>query len=239
MRRSAAIKRDVLDSHVPGSMGATSKPSPAPSSLSVGAEEPKPAPKPWPGAAPRLAAFFRRYFIDPLVSSGNPPWLDARGIAVGLAVGFGVPVGVQMVLLGLLRLCFRFNTVVAFAFTWVNNPLTLIPMYYGYYYVGSLILGRPVALTGETFGQLMTPVVHAGNFWESFQGFARLGWDIVERWAVTAVSLAAITGVLGYVVGYHIQKTNCVRRARAMGTSYEKLLEDLERPAATGKKTQV
>lgn len=144
-----------------------------------------------------------------------------------------------MVLLGLLRLCIRFNTVVAFAFTWVNNPFTLIPMYYGYYYVGSLILGRPVVLTGETFRHLMAPVVHAGHFWESFHGFAQLGWDIVQRWAVTAVCLGGVSGALGYVVGYHIQKTHCVRRARAMGTSYEKLLEELELAAATRKKTQI
>ncbi len=147
--------------------------------------------------------------------------------------------GGQLVFLGLLRLCVRFNTVAAFAFTWVNNPLTLIPMYYGYYYLGSLMLGRPVALTGESFRQLMTPVMHAGNFLESFHGFARLGWDIVQRWAVTAVILGVVSGVLGYVVGFRIQKTHCMRRARAMGTSYEKLLEELEKSAAGGDRVRV
>ena len=186
-----------------------------------------------------MAGFLRRNFVDPLVASGYPPRLDARGIAVGLAVGFGVPVGGQLVFLGLLRLCMRFNTVVAFAFTWVNNPLTLIPMYYGYYYIGSLILGRPVALTGESFRQLMAPVMHAGHFWESIHGFASLGWDIVQRWAITAGLLSVVSGVLGYVVGYRIQKGHCIRRARAMGTSYEKLLEELEKSTARGDRVRV
>lgn len=231
--RSVAIKRNVLNSHVPPSLGTGSEQRPT-ASLTAVPTAPLQAPAARPGLAKRTAGFFRRNFIDPLVSSGNPPRLDARGIAVGLAVGFGVPIGGQMVVLGLLRMCFRFNALAAFAFTWVNNPFTMIPMYYGYYYLGSLMLGRPVALTGESFRLLMTPVVQAGHFWESFHGFAQLGWDIVQRWAITAGILGAVSGLLGYVVGYRIQKAHCVRRAQAMGTSYEKLLEDLEKTATRG-----
>ena len=85
----------------------------------------------------------RKYFLEGFVGSMNPPWFDARGIAVGLAVGFGVPLGGQIVVLALLRTLFRFNSVVAFAFTWVNNPFSIIPLYYGYYYFGARLLNRP------------------------------------------------------------------------------------------------
>lgn len=235
----AAIERDMVNDNKPGTSGGASTTSSqecSPVEVRTGEKETtigRIAGLRW------LSGWFRNNFVDPLVSSGNPPWLDARGIAVGLALGFGVPVGGQMVLLALLRLWFRFNTVAAFAFTWVNNPFTLIPMYYGYYYIGSMILGRPIALTGESFRQLMTPVIHAGHFWESFQGFAELGWDIVQRWAVTAGILGFVSGVLGYVVGYHIQKAHCMRRAQAMGTSYDTLLRELEEAAVNRKRTWV
>lgn len=176
----------------------------------------------------RLWSKFRQYFIEPFVGSTNPPWFDARGIAVGLAVGFGVPVGAQLAFMGVLRAVFRYNTVVAFAFSWVNNPFTLIPMYYGYYYVGSVILGKPVALTGEMFQQMMAPIVHADHFWQAIHQFMYLGWDILVRWAVTSIILGITSAVLGYVIGLRVQMAQCRRKAEQMGVTYEKLLEKLE-----------
>jgi len=175
------------------------------------------------------AGFLRRYFVDPLVRSRNPPWFDARGIAAGLAIGFGVPVGAQMVCLGVARLLIRFNTLIAFTFTWVNNPVTLIPMYYGYYYLGSIILGKPEVMTLEGFHQLMHPVTKAGYFWQSLRAFAYLGVDLVLRWATAAAILSIGAGTLGYVVGHIVQTRRCARRARKLGMSYERLVAELEK----------
>ena len=82
-----------------------------PSSMSPGSE-------PGPKKRSRLWGLVRQYFVDPFVSSTNPPWFDARGVAVGLAVGFGIPVGAQVAAMAVLRAIFRYNTVVAFAFSW-------------------------------------------------------------------------------------------------------------------------
>lgn len=169
-----------------------------------------------------------KYFFKPFRDSRNPPWFDARGIAVGLAVGFGVPVGAQLAVLALLRLLFRFNSVAAFAFTWVNNPLTIIPLYYGYYYLGSLMLGRPISLTGEGFRRMMMPILHADRFWYSVTEFVSLGGDLLLRWSLTAMLLAAVSSVFGYVAGLVIQKAHCRRKALQLGIAYEKLVQDLE-----------
>ncbi len=173
-------------------------------------------------------SILHRYFVEPLSSAMNPPWFDARGAAIGLAIGFGCPIGAQMVALGLLRTVLRFNLPAAFAFTWVNNPLTVIPMYYGYYYFGSLCLGKPPLLTPEAFKALMHPLLKTSYFWSAFQCFLSIGWEFLARWSVTAALVSAASAALGYVSVYRFQKIRCLRRAKQIGMSYERLLEALE-----------
>lgn len=167
-------------------------------------------------------------FAESLVRSENPPWFDARGAALGLIIGFGVPIGAQMIILAVLRFCFRFNAVLAFALTWVNNPLSLLPMYYGYYYLGSLILGRNPAMGLQDFRMLMQPILHAGYFWNSVQAFLLLSCDILVRWALAAALVAMVTGFVGYVVTYRIQSTRLKKRAREMGIAYTMLVNRME-----------
>jgi uncharacterized protein len=157
-------------------------------------------------------SFFRRRFVDPFFSSENPPWFDALGVAVGFFVGLGIPLGVQMLSLGLLRLSFRFNSAIAFACTCVNNPFSVIPMYYGYYCLGSRILGKPATLDSAAFRAMLKPVTEADYFWESIHSFLYLGRDILMRWSVGAIAVASVVAMVGGVVCYNVQRG---RQARA------------------------
>ena len=172
---------------------------------------------------------FRKYFIEPFVSSNNPPRFDARGVALGLFIGFGVPIGAQMVCLGLLRLLMRFNIIIAFVFTWVNNPLSLLPMYYGYYMLGSLLMGKPAVMSAADFSELMEPVLRSHHFWGSVHAFIVLGGDLLMRWSLAAVSIATLAAIVGYLIGYRVQRARCVRTAEKLGITYRKLLEQLEK----------
>ncbi len=163
------------------------------------------------------------------MSSNNPPWFDARGVAFGLLIGFGIPLGAQMVSLGLLRLILRFNVVIAFAFTWVNNPITLIPMYYAYYVLGSLLLGKPAVMTPADFHELMKPVLYAQYFWNSVHAFMILGADLLVRWFLAAVSIAIPAGMFGYFITHRVQQARCRRKAEKLGITYRKLLQQLEK----------
>jgi uncharacterized protein (DUF2062 family) len=129
---------------------------------------------------------------------------------------------------------FRFNSIIAFAFTWVSNPFTMIPQYYLYFSIGSLLLGKPLTLSPETFKELMLPILNGGYFWESFQSFLSLGRELVTRWFLTGSILASVTGIVGYVTAYQVQKYRCRRKAERMGVSYEKLLENLEKSIRAG-----
>ena len=168
------------------------------------------------------------HFVAPIMSSRNPPWFDARGAAVGMIVGFGCPVGLQVFSLVAFRMVFRFNSVIAFAFSWVSNPFTFLPMYYLYYYLGSLILHRPSIMPREAFREMLAPILHSDYFWESVHVFGSLGWDVLLRWFVTAILVSAVTALAAYVATYHFQRLRCRRKANKLGISYERLVADLE-----------
>jgi uncharacterized protein (DUF2062 family) len=166
--------------------------------------------------------------VEPLVYSSCPPWYDARGVSLGLIIGFLVPVGGQLLALAGLRVLIRFNYIVAAVFTLVSNPLNMAPLYYGYYCLGSLILGRCMALDYCLFEKLMNPIMDKSYFWEAFAAFMGLGREILVRWLVAAASLALVFGTVGYIATFKVQKDRCKHAAEKLGEKYEKYLEELE-----------
>ncbi len=169
--------------------------------------------------------------MEPLVLSRNPPWFDARGVAVGLFVGLGTPVGIHTAVVALMRLVFRFNFPVGLAFTWVCNPLSIFPLYYFCYWLGSVLLGRARTMDFEVFSRLMHPVTDKAYFWEAVSEFLSLGQDLVARWFVGALTLGAISAILGYAITYAIRVNRCRREAGRLGIGYEQYVAGLERPS--------
>jgi uncharacterized protein len=172
--------------------------------------------------------FIRRRLIEPFIKSVHPPWFDARGIAMGMFVGLGVPIGLHMLTLGLARLAFRYNSAIAIAVTFVNNPVTLIPMYYGYYYLGSVVLGVRVAMSLEDFSLMMHPIIHADHFGGSARQFLALGGELLLRWTIGSLIFSGIVTAISYAVGYSLLKKRCMRKARKCGTTYEEFTKRLE-----------
>jgi hypothetical protein len=109
------------------------------------------------------------------------------------------------------------------------NPLTIAPIYYGYYYIGSLLLGKPALISQESLISLVQPLMNSGRLWEPLEGFAALGWDFMIRWLLAALIVSAVSAGVGYVAAYSIQTSRCVKKARALGLTYEKLLKEMEK----------
>jgi len=64
----------------------------------------------------------------------------ARGIAVGLLIGFTPTVGIQTFLMLAGSLTFRANFIAAFIVSNVSNPFTMAPLYYGFNQLGDWLL---------------------------------------------------------------------------------------------------
>ncbi|MDX1608785.1 MAG: DUF2062 domain-containing protein [Halofilum sp. (in: g-proteobacteria)] len=64
----------------------------------------------------------------------------ARGVAVGLFVALTPTVGFQTLLMLAFCALLRGNFLAAFAVSWISNPLTLAPLYFGYYLLGQRVV---------------------------------------------------------------------------------------------------
>jgi uncharacterized protein (DUF2062 family) len=184
----------------------------------------------WTGIGNRYRAFKDKIYsnvIQPLVASRNTPHYDALGVALGLVVGLGAPLGSHMLVLGLLRLGLKFNVIVAFGFTFVINPLNAVPIYYGYYLLGSFVLGEPASLNFENFRKTISPVMESEYFWESMLTFFRLSGAILLRWLTAAISLAITFGALAYALTYSIQRKRLHKAALRLGLEYHNLVAKL------------
>ena len=147
----------------------------------------------------------KKYLWDVLAFSGNPPHIDARGVAIGLWVALGVPIGGHTLTLAILRFFIKFNVGLAWTVTWIINPLTIIPLYSAYYYVGSLVLGQPQAVSMDQFRELLQSIAYERHFWNSFKAFLMLDLEVLKRWAIAAVMVSVPSGTIGYLITYRFQ----------------------------------
>ena len=65
----------------------------------------------------------------------------ARGVCVGLFIGLTPTVGLQFVLMLVASLVFRANFLAAVVVSFVSNPFTMAPLYFGYNRIGQWMLG--------------------------------------------------------------------------------------------------
>lgn len=66
----------------------------------------------------------------------------AGSVACGLFVAF-IPIPGQMLLAAVLAILFRTNLVIAVALVWITNPITMPPVFYFTYLVGTWLIGSP------------------------------------------------------------------------------------------------
>ena len=98
-----------------------------------------PPPTGWWG---RFKGLARQKLIQPFVDSRDPVHEVALGASVGVFLGLTPTVGIQMYVVLMLWLLFRyvfrirFNMLTGMTLIWLSNPLTMIPLYYTFLVTG-------------------------------------------------------------------------------------------------------
>jgi uncharacterized protein (DUF2062 family) len=84
-------------------------------------------------------------FYDRFVKLQGDPNRLARGLALGIFIGFTPTMGIQMPIALLVAALLHQSKIAAMIGVWISNPLTA-PILYGFtYFVGTTVLGMPLS----------------------------------------------------------------------------------------------
>ena len=112
-----------------------------------------------------------------------------RGVALGLFVGVIIPI-MHTAIAALMAIPLRANVAIAAACTLVINPLTIPPLYYAAYRIGSWELHHDANLVSPAAAERFSSELGRMLFW-----LHQASGSI----AVGILTIAAVTGLLGYL----------------------------------------
>ena len=139
-----------------------------------------------------------RTLLRTILMLDDTPHAVALGTAIGMFIGLTPTVGIQMILVVvfslLTRRIFGFSRVAALITVYISNPLTVAPIYWFNYQVGTLFL--PGNVTREAFAEIL----HYRGFSEWWDAIVTLFVDVGGPLIVGSLVIASIVGVLTYPV---------------------------------------
>ena len=159
-------------------------------------------------------AFFKRYLPTPAAlarqrslgilgkSIADPElWhLNRRSVSAAFAVGLFLaffPFPAQMILAAVAAVLIRCNLPLSVALVWITNPVTIPPMFFFTYKVGTWLLGVPERVTGIELS-LDWLVTQAGLVWQPL--------------LVGSLLCGTIAGTIGYFVSGWVWRRQVIQR---------------------------
>ena len=140
--------------------------------------------------------FFGKLLHDPNLFHLNRHSASG-GFAVGLFFAY-VPLPLQMVMAAAAAILFRVNLPISVALVWITNPITIPPMFYFAYWVGTRILGTPPQ--AESF--------HLSMEWIQQGGLN----DIFLLLVIGSLICATVSAIVGYCVVLWIWRWRVIER---------------------------
>ncbi len=165
----------------------------------------RPSAHPSRTARGRIRSAVRRLVVAlyRMLREKDPPHRIALGAALGAFVGMMPIMGVQMIAVTALALPLRANLKASLIGVWISNPVTFLPMYYGNYRFGLLIVD------GEERNQEMfARILETAADWDwsdAFNSLIRLfdlGADVLIPLWLGSVILGSALAVSTYALTY-------------------------------------
>jgi uncharacterized protein (DUF2062 family) len=145
-----------------------------------------------------------------LLALDDPPERTALAFSIGVFIAFCPLLGLHTILATSIAIIFRFNKLAIFSGTFINNPITLVPIIIASYAGGAFLLGRPLRISPEGLDLLTNPhPLTAGYYrkllWES--------WQVVWPFTIGATVLSVVCSLVAYPVTLWLLRANRRRKA--------------------------
>lgn len=154
--------------------------------------------------------FFRRvasyYYWKVIRNSGSPDYI-ARGAAVGIFVGFFIPMGFQIVAVIPLAFLFRAAKIPAVVLTFVSNYVTAVVIYPVQCYVGSYLIFNPLRWS-ELTDKMKTLLTE-----QTLDSLTALGTQIVLSFFAGGLLFGVLSAIPVYWVAFRLVTRYRTRRA--------------------------
>ena len=151
-----------------------------------------------PQQKPSLLKRFAKKIIE-IAKQKDSPHRIALGMALGIFIGILPIMGIQMTVVALIALPLRGNLKAAVAGVWISNPITFLPMYWGYYKFGLLFFpSRAVTLAEFKEIILIATQWNWSAIEESTDRIFAMGADILVPMWTGATILAFVFGIPTY-----------------------------------------
>jgi uncharacterized protein (DUF2062 family) len=164
----------------------------------------------------------RKKLVEPILRAQGSPVSIARGAALGMWFTLTPTVGIQMFLVTVIGLPWKANIPIAIALVWLSNPLTIVPMYYAFYWLGTVLMGLPARSYKELAVVLLDMVRHVDEpDWSLLEGLKVLGSEVVTPMLVGSVVLATLVAVPTYHVALRLAWRRQARRLREQAAALD------------------
>jgi len=145
--------------------------------------------------------------LGTLLHDENLWHLNRRSVSGGVACGLFwamIPFPTQMIASALSAVFFRINLPISVALVWISNPVTIPPMFYFNYLVGTWLLGTPpdVGKFELSIGWITTEI---GVIWQPL--------------LVGSLLIGTLLGITGYCITRLYWRQHVLRRLRDRGNN--------------------
>jgi len=142
------------------------------------------------------------YYALKLARQSGTPECIAKGVFLGLFIGFLIPMGGQIIIVLALAFIFKANKIVSCAFTMVTNHFTVLIIYPFQCVLGSYVIANPMTWD-KVYGPLIN-ALKAPGWWEKIQELWLLGEDFIIPFFVGGMLLAVVSSIPGYFISLYI-----------------------------------
>ena len=160
-----------------------------------------------------MLRYIHKKLIRPIFTINGTPHSIALGAALGVFISLTPTVGIQMMTAVIIGTFIKANRIIAALLCWLSNPVTILPMYYSYYWLGGKILGIELWTFGN-FSERLNELIATKEQLGYLTALKQLGFETaLPLWVGSLIIATVLTLPIYPLTLYALRRHRRMRRA--------------------------